>query len=177
MFWRELRSWGYLKSLYKRELRSYLQVSNHILEGVSPIKKCGCSIAILLTLPKGTKLHPWKLRWFTWKSQFLERKNHDLLGSMLVFGDVTWLNAKSTIWIRISYWNGDFPADFRGVKEKSASNTNQRSLNDPFWGASNVLHMFFGSFVLGISLEKKQWHWCPGCFHVSWPLIGDNQGP
>ena len=24
-------SWGYLKSLYKRELRSYLQVSNHIL--------------------------------------------------------------------------------------------------------------------------------------------------
>ena len=31
MFWRELRSWGYLKSLYKRELRSYLQVSNHIL--------------------------------------------------------------------------------------------------------------------------------------------------
>ena len=45
MFWRELRSWGYLKSLYKRELRSYLQVSNHILEKIR--QKNLCSLLLL----------------------------------------------------------------------------------------------------------------------------------
>ena len=41
MVGRELRSWGYLKSLQNRELRSYPKVSNHILVATdSPLDLC-----------------------------------------------------------------------------------------------------------------------------------------